>query len=303
MHRGAAVKDDALSKVGLEALLEPFVQVSVQHEVQPPAQYVDLYVTSPPAEPEAMARALGLLGRIAAAPCLLEPFGGTISAEEAESCVRKQLTLRHALALRGEQDPRLPLWLLSVGRPASVLSGFGLRAAEGWPAGVYRGPAAMDLWVVVLRELPAGADTLALRVLGDRELRESVARELAALPRESPARDALDRMLYRWRRWLLGRPEDEMDRVEMARFRELVRAHEESLREEGRAEGKAEGKAEGRLTGRAEALLRVLAARGLALSEAQRARVEQERDLGRLDRWLERALSAADAGQLFADDA
>nr|MCU0687583.1 Uma2 family endonuclease [Polyangiaceae bacterium] len=68
----------------------------------------------------------------------------------------------------------------------------------------------------------------------------------------------------------------------------------EGLRE-GEARGKAEGKAEGLREGKAAALLTVLAARGLAVDDETRARLEACADPAQLDRWLARALTAASA--------
>lgn len=62
-------------------------------------------------------------------------------------------------------------------------------------------------------------------------------------------------------------------------------------RAEGQAEGRAEGQAEGRTEGQAKALLRVLAARGLEVSESHRARILQCGDSNVLDRWLDRAVA------------
>jgi post-segregation antitoxin (ccd killing protein) len=68
-------------------------------------------------------------------------------------------------------------------------------------------------------------------------------------------------------------------------------------RAEGLAEGRVEGRAEGRVEGRAEeaarALLTVLRARGLAVSEAFRDRILAEKDPERLERWLEKAAVAS----------
>ena len=36
--------EDALAKVGLKSLLAPHVPLLIQHEVQAPAQFADLYV-------------------------------------------------------------------------------------------------------------------------------------------------------------------------------------------------------------------------------------------------------------------
>lgn len=67
----------------------------------------------------------------------------------------------------------------------------------------------------------------------------------------------------------------------------------EELRTESIAAGRAEGIAAGRAEGIAGALLTVLRARGIALSEAAQFRIASETDLERLKRWLERAAVAA----------
>jgi hypothetical protein len=68
------------------------------------------------------------------------------------------------------------------------------------------------------------------------------------------------------------------------------------LREEGRREGEAKGEAKGK----AQAILAVLEARGLAVSEAQRAAIVGCSDLGQLERWVRQAVTAKTAGALFA---
>ena len=68
-------------------------------------------------------------------------------------------------------------------------------------------------------------------------------------------------------------------------------------RNEGRAEGRNEGRNEGRAEGRAEeaarALLTVLRARGIPVPESVRERILAQRDVERLERWLEKAAVAA----------
>jgi hypothetical protein len=60
----------------------------------------------------------------------------------------------------------------------------------------------------------------------------------------------------------------------------------------GVADGREEGREEGRRRGQAEALLAVLSARGLSLTENERARVLAERDERTLARWLVAAATA-----------
>jgi len=73
----------------------------------------------------------------------------------------------------------------------------------------------------------------------------------------------------------------------------------EKGREEGRQEGREEGRLEGELRGRVSALFAVLAARGLALDEGQRARIEGCDSLDELDEWLVRAPIVESAAGLF----
>jgi hypothetical protein len=58
-------------------------------------------------------------------------------------------------------------------------------------------------------------------------------------------------------------------------------------------------RAEGRAEGRREALLVVLAARGLTPTDAERGQILAERDLDRVDRWLAAASACADVAALL----
>jgi len=70
---------------------------------------------------------------------------------------------------------------------------------------------------------------------------------------------------------------------------------------EGRVEGRAEGRAEGRVEGRAESVLRVLKARGLTVSMAQRKEILGCPDLTRLDCWLDRAAVASSTDEVLSE--
>ncbi|MEV5492326.1 hypothetical protein AB0L47_30880 [Streptomyces bobili] len=59
---------------------------------------------------------------------------------------------------------------------------------------------------------------------------------------------------------------------------------------------------EGRVEALAEVILRILRVRGIDVPDAVRARVEACRDVDQLIRWLERAVHAARADDLFALD-
>lgn len=91
---------------------------------------------------------------------------------------------------------------------------------------------------------------------------------------------------------------------EIRQVRELADAKWAEGKAEGRAEGKAEGLAEGlaegAARGKAQAVLAVLAARGLSVSSEARARIEACKDEATLDRWIARAATAATADEVIA---
>ncbi len=71
----------------------------------------------------------------------------------------------------------------------------------------------------------------------------------------------------------------------------------------GEAEGKAKGKAEGEAKGTAKSVLRLLQVRGLTVSDEVRDRVTACTDIDRLDTWLDRAVTAERAEDLFDGEA
>ncbi|MFZ5895318.1 MAG: Rpn family recombination-promoting nuclease/putative transposase [Myxococcota bacterium] len=80
---------------------------------------------------------------------------------------------------------------------------------------------------------------------------------------------------------------------------QLIQRGRAQGRAEGRAEGRAQGVAEGRAEGMAQALLAVLSARGLAMSDSERAVIRECNDMARLDGWLQRAAHVTSVAELF----
>src|SRR5262249_25385445 len=108
-----------------------------------------------------------------------------------------------------------------------------------------------------------------------------------------------------------AKADDAVARALLARHNPVLEArlaerHDEGVRE-GLVRGLAQGVEEGLARGiahaaraLADAVLAVLAARGVAGGEAERARIADERDLARLKRWLIRAATCSDAHELWA---
>ncbi|MEM9457487.1 MAG: hypothetical protein AAGF11_25130 [Myxococcota bacterium] len=74
-----------------------------------------------------------------------------------------------------------------------------------------------------------------------------------------------------------------------------------TIREELIAEGVLKGKAKGKAEGIAQTLQRLLDTRGLALTDELRARVTSCKDEALLQRWFDRAVTAASLTEVFDD--
>jgi hypothetical protein len=71
--------------------------------------------------------------------------------------------------------------------------------------------------------------------------------------------------------------------------------------QQGRAAGEAQGEARGEAKAMAAAILRILKSRDLRPTRAQRELIECCEDLGRLDTWFDRALTASTVAAVFED--
>ena len=89
-----------------------------------------------------------------------------------------------------------------------------------------------------------------------------------------------------------AKADDAVQRALIAKGNPVLKAHVAQHREEARTEGLARGKA--------EAVLEVLAARGIAVGDVARVRILGERDPVQLDRWLAGAALCAELAELFA---
>jgi hypothetical protein len=75
---------------------------------------------------------------------------------------------------------------------------------------------------------------------------------------------------------------------------------EKRAEERGEVRGEVRGEARGEVRGRVESLLRVLTARGITVSKEARAAIVSCTDPAVLDRWLDRAVTAATLDDVFA---
>src|SRR5262245_25002283 len=94
--------DHLAKQIGQEALGLSGATV-VHHEITPETQYADLRHEPDPAR-KAQRKRLGLLGRIAAALCLIEIYGHAPGAEEFRACLSKHFAFWRQYTRRTRAD-------------------------------------------------------------------------------------------------------------------------------------------------------------------------------------------------------
>jgi hypothetical protein len=86
-------------------------------------------------------------------------------------------------ARKDGRTPVIPnLWILSAGRPETVLAGLGFSPLAGWPTGVWQAAPLLSTRLIVLRDLPETRATLPLRLLGAGPTMTRAIADLNALP-------------------------------------------------------------------------------------------------------------------------
>lgn len=190
-------------------------------------------------------------------------------------------------------DGGLPfLWIIAAGTPRALLASFPFVPAAGWPRGVYLfdGPV-IRVGLVAAAELPRDRSTVLVRLMAGGALLRAALADLRALPRDAYERVVAEPVLVRLQQALVGK------RQRTQEEETLMDVY--STWEEIQAEIKQEGRVEGRIEERARSVLSVLRVRGIAVSETERARIIGEPDPERLERWHERAVTAASCAAIF----
>jgi hypothetical protein len=293
---------DELGKdIGREAL-GPSGATSAQDQISLDAQYADLRHDPDPARTAERAR-LGLLGRIASSPCLIELYSHAPDPAEFRACLGKHIAFWQQRAKDHRKQGAPPaaflepsLWIIAARTPASLLAELALAPVPDWPPGVYAfGGRVLHVRLVAASELPRDPTTLLVRLMAGGPLLPTALAELSALPEDAHERTVAGPILLRFRHAL------EIDPIRMPEEKEIIVAMQDfwsAAREEGqrlgREEGQRLGREEGQRLGRAEAkahdVLTVLRVRGIPVPDAARERILAETDLDRLERWLERAI-------------
>ena len=198
----ARTRFEQLSKQLLEEFLTPLGKVEKSLEVLGEARFVDIWFV-PFAQPDMSPEAIGLLGKLATTPCLLEPFRNQPTLTEVRNCLLKLFLVQadfQRKAKRGEvseafpQEGRIPeaelpqLWILTSSASDTILSGFGANPRESWTEGVFFLAENIRAAIIAINRLPQTTDTLLLRLLGKGATQQQALSEVLALPVDNPQR-------------------------------------------------------------------------------------------------------------------
>ena len=299
--------DHLAKQIGQEAL-SPSGTTVVHDEITPETQYADLRHEPDPAR-QAERNRIGLLGRLAAEPCLIEVYSHAPDAEEFRACLAKHLASWQGRARKARSDNRKRseqgqapdvfvhsfLWIIAAGAPTTLLTKLELEPALGWPAGVYLfGADVLRVGLIVATELPRDATTLLVRLMAAGPLLVQAVKELAALPPDAYERAVAEPVLLTFQHMLGQDPSRTPEEQEF--IVDLLKGWENA-----RIAGHTEGRTEGRTETQANAVLTVLRVRGITVSDAARTRILAQKDLACLERWLERAVTATSIADVIED--
>jgi hypothetical protein len=226
----------------LETFLSSSGDVKTSLDVTAKTQEIDVYFrpTSPEMPPE-----LGLLGKLAQTPCLLEPYRNPVTIEGILACLSKLFTVREQLQreahrnqqpLLAENIPRL--WILTPTASQRIITAFSALNHPDWGEGIYFLPPALTTAIIVLHQLPETPETLWLRLLGRGGTRSRAIDELEALSSNHPFKSAALKLLYNLSRNLQALPKrTQEERKFIMRLAPLYEQDREKAIQQGEAIG------------------------------------------------------------------
>jgi hypothetical protein len=201
------------------------------------------------------------------------------------------------------EEPARPFPLLvifSLGRPVSILKGYGFKPAR---QGIYESVPALKVRVLALKELPRTRETLLVRLLGTKKVFRNAINDLARLPPDSGARSIAEPLLLQFKmEQMIAGERGDMTREEVVNSPEYQLWYESYLRnqkllaETHRKEGVRDGEREGVR----RVLRKLLQARFGELSAEIVTRLNEAGN-DELERWTDRVLTAATLEQVIEE--
>ena len=228
-------------------LLAPLGAAETSRDVFGETQQVDVWFAPTAANRETL-KALGLLGKMVANPCLLEPFRNPAAIWEVRACLNKLFALQaeeQRLAKREKRklsEANLPkLWILVPTASSELLQGFGGQPRTDWESGVYFLPTHLHSALVVVHQLRVTPETLWLRLLGRDKVQAQAMTELLNLPLTHPIRNEVLEYLTKLQVNLQSRQNLNREEQELVMNLDVVY---EQWRQQTLQEGRQEGRQE-----------------------------------------------------------
>lgn len=239
---------DKFAKDYLEELLKDYGEVKASEKISGEIKEIDVLFT-PNKQQNSNLQILGLLGRFAENPAIIEPFRNPASSDEICDCLLKLLEVKASLRREAKanktklQDSEIPkLWILTPTVSETRLSSFGTMQRSDWLSGLHFLPDALRTAIVAIHQLPQIPETLWLRLLGRGNVQSQAIIELQALPLNHPYQKATLELVYNLRENLRVNQELETDDRELVmRLEPLYQRDREQAKQEGRQEGRQQG--------------------------------------------------------------
>ncbi|NJN11374.1 MAG: DUF4351 domain-containing protein [Richelia sp. RM2_1_2] len=239
---------DKFAKDYLEELLKNYGTVEPDKKVSGEKKEIDVLFT-PDSQQTYDLQLLGVLGRFAEYPAILEPFRNAAPADEICDCIIKVLEVKAKMRREAKanntklQEEKVPkLWVLTPTASQTVLSGFNVKQKEGWLPGIYYLGDNLRSAVVAIHQLPQTSETLWLRLLGRGRVQEQAIEELQQLPPSNPFQQATLKLVYNLKENLRANQNlEEDDRELIVRLEPLYQQDRERAIQEGREQGREEG--------------------------------------------------------------
>jgi hypothetical protein len=235
---------DQFSKQLLEEFLAPLGEVIPNMEVPGESRFVDICF-APSQQPIANPDTLGLLGRIAKTPCLLEPFRNQPKITGIRNCLLKLFLVQADWQRKARRDAEnipeseLPwLWILAPSASDTIIDGFTATLDETWMEGVYFLAKHLKTAIIAINQLPCIPETLWLRLLGKGATQKRAVEEVIALPTSNEGRLAALKLLTSWKVSIEAKVE--IDREERELIMTLSQAYlewEEKTQKQGLTQG------------------------------------------------------------------
>ncbi|OYE00808.1 DUF4351 domain-containing protein [Nostoc sp. 'Peltigera membranacea cyanobiont' 232] len=231
---------DEFAKDYLEELLKPYGEVKSSSKISGEIKEIDVLFT-PLAQQTSNLEVLGLLGRFAEFPAILEPFRNAASSDEICDCIQKLLEVKAGLRRDAKanktrlQESDIPkLWVLSPTASPAILSSFNVNQKSGWLPGVYFLGDALRTAIVAIHQLPQTPETLWLRILGRGSVQSQAIVELSKLPLNHPYKQATLELVYNLRQNLrINQNLESDDRELIMRLEPLYQQDRERAKQEG----------------------------------------------------------------------